>query len=119
VLHQRHTGGKSRRQRARPARHRSFHDQFTNHRRLEHHPVDDHLNLRRTPPRLQHEVAGASEPNSMTYQYLTKKSDIAITINVGAGRSAPKLENTLLNAGITKIMMIAVIRIDTSTIIAG
>ena len=42
------------------------------------------------------------------YQYSTKKSEIAITISVGAGRSAPKLVNTCLNAGITKIMMTAV-----------
>ena len=33
------------------------------------------------------------------------KSDIAITISVGAGRSAPKLLNTSLNAGMTKIMI--------------
>ena len=33
---------------------------------------------------------------------------MAMTISVGAGRSAPKLVNTCLNAGITKIMMIAV-----------
>jgi hypothetical protein len=33
------------------------------------------------------------------YQYATKKSEMAITIRVGAGRSAPKLENTLLNSG--------------------
>ena len=35
------------------------------------------------------------------------KSDIAITMSVGAGRSAPKLVNTLLNDGITKIMITA------------
>ena len=33
---------------------------------------------------------------------------MAITTSVGAGRSAPKLVNTSLNAGITKIMMTAV-----------
>ncbi|MNX96679.1 hypothetical protein D3C86_1290080 [compost metagenome] len=35
------------------------------------------------------------------YQYVTKKSDMLITTIVGAGRAAPKLENTPLNAGIT------------------
>jgi hypothetical protein len=39
------------------------------------------------------------------YQYLTKKSEIAITNNVGAGRSAPKLLKTSLNAGTTQIMI--------------
>ncbi len=58
-------------------------------------------------------------PNSSTYQYLTKKSDIAITIRVGVGRSAPKLENTCLNAGITKIMIITVTRIATRMIAVG
>ena len=41
------------------------------------------------------------------YQFSTKKSDIAITTSVGMGRSAPKLENTLLNAGITNSMITA------------
>ena len=36
---------------------------------------------------------------------MTTQSDIAITISVGAGRSAPKLLNTSLNAGITNTMM--------------
>ena len=34
-----------------------------------------------------------------------KNSLIAMTISVGTGRSPPKLVNTSLNAGITKIMM--------------
>ena len=33
-------------------------------------------------------------------------SEIAMTISVGAGRSAPKLEKTFLNEGITNTMMI-------------
>ena len=53
------------------------------------------------------------------YQYLTKKSDIAITTSVGAGRSAPKLVNTFLNAGITKIMITAVTRIATMMMVTG
>ena len=39
------------------------------------------------------------------HQYATKNSDSQITNSVGAGRSAPKLVNTSLKAGITKIMM--------------
>ncbi|MNT50059.1 hypothetical protein D3C72_1869570 [compost metagenome] len=42
------------------------------------------------------------------YQYWTKKSEIAITSSVGAGRLAPKLENTPLNAGITNSIRITV-----------
>ena len=45
-------------------------------------------------------------PNTR-YQYSTKKSDRAITISVGAGRSAPKLEKTSLNAGTTNSMITA------------
>src|SRR5690349_15776860 len=44
----------------------------------------------------------------MMYQYLTKYSDSVITNTVGAGRSAPKLENTSLKAGTTQIMITAV-----------
>ena len=53
------------------------------------------------------------------YQYFTKKSDIAMTTSVGAGRSAPKLVNTFLNDGITKIMMTAVTRMATMMIETG
>ena len=34
-----------------------------------------------------------------------KKSDIAMTISVGVGSSAPKFENTSLKAGITNSMI--------------
>ena len=44
----------------------------------------------------------------ISHQYLTKMSDRVITNSVGAGRSAPKLVNSSLNAGITKIMITAV-----------
>ena len=44
----------------------------------------------------------------MAHHHSTKKSEIAITRSVGAGRSAPKLLNTSLKAGITKIMITAV-----------
>ena len=47
------------------------------------------------------------DPN-IAHQYATKKSDMAITTSVGAGRSAPKLLKTSLNAGMTKIMITAV-----------
>ena len=53
------------------------------------------------------------------YQYLTKKSEIAMTTSVGPGRSAPKAANTCLNAGITKIMMTAVIIKATPMIATG
>src|SRR5579871_5963899 len=53
------------------------------------------------------------------YQYLTKKSDMAITARVGAGRSAPKLVNTDLNAGITQIMMTASTMAATTTTATG
>ena len=55
----------------------------------------------------------------MMYQYLTKASDIAITNRVGAGRSAPKLVNTCLNAGITKIMITAVMMKATAIMATG
>ena len=44
----------------------------------------------------------------ISHQYLTNMSDRFITNSVGAGRSAPKLVNSSLNAGITKIMITAV-----------
>jgi len=40
---------------------------------------------------------------------------MAITIRVGAGRSAPNDENTCLNAGITKIMITATTMKATTT----
>ena len=55
----------------------------------------------------------------MAYQYSTKKSEIAITTSVGPGRSAPKFANTCLNAGITKIMITAVITNATTMIAIG
>jgi hypothetical protein len=45
--------------------------------------------------------------------------EIAITTSVGAGRSAPKLANTDLNAGMTKIMMTAVMMNATPMIATG
>ena len=53
------------------------------------------------------------------YQYLTKNSEIAMTMSVGPGRSAPKLANTCLNAGITKIMITAVMTKATTIIATG
>ena len=53
------------------------------------------------------------------YQLATVQSEMAMTTSVGVGRSAPKLENTLLNAGITKIMITAVITIATTMIDTG
>src|SRR3990172_7156707 len=55
----------------------------------------------------------------MMYQLPTNQSEIAITTSVGAGRSAPKLENTDLNAGMTKIMITAVMMMATATIDTG
>ena len=40
--------------------------------------------------------AAADNAEKIAHQYATKKSDIAMTTSVGAGRSAPKLVNTLL-----------------------
>ncbi|MNC94247.1 hypothetical protein D3C83_110560 [compost metagenome] len=57
-------------------------------------------------------------PN-MAYQYSTKNSEIAMTISVGVGRSAPKLENTCLNAGITNSMITAVMMKATMMIATG
>ncbi len=42
---------------------------------------------------------------NISHHQVTKKSEMAITISVGAGRSAPKLVNTCLNDGITQTMM--------------
>jgi hypothetical protein len=47
------------------------------------------------------------------------KSDIAMTIRVGAGRSAPKLGTHLLNDGMTKIMITAVMTIATTMTATG
>ncbi len=58
-------------------------------------------------------------PGKMIHQYVTKKSEIAMTTSVGPGRSAPKLENTLLNAGITKIMITAVTMKPTASTATG
>ena len=53
------------------------------------------------------------------YQYSTKKSERPITNSVGAGRSAPKLVNTCLNAGMTKIMITAVMMNATTITATG
>ena len=50
-------------------------------------------------------IAPTDDRCTVSHQYATKKSEIAMTISVGAGRFAPKLANTYLNAGITQIMM--------------
>ena len=55
----------------------------------------------------------------IAHHHCTKKSEMVITSSVGAGRSAPKLVNISLKAGITKIMMIAVITKATTTIEMG
>ncbi len=41
----------------------------------------------------------------ISHHQATTKSEIAITISVGAGRSAPKLRNTCLNDGMTQTMI--------------
>ena len=40
-----------------------------------------------------------------SHHQATTKSDIAMTMSVGNGKSAPKLVNTCLNAGMTQTMM--------------
>ena len=50
-------------------------------------------------------MAPMTTRNPSHHHAMTTKSEIAITISVGAGRSAPKLVNTFLNAGITQTMM--------------
>ena len=54
-------------------------------------------------------------PPKISHQYETKNSLMAITKSVGAGKSAPNDENTLLNAGITKIMITATTTKATTT----
>ena len=75
-------------------------------RKLEHQAVDSRSG---TPSIACSSVKNAKiVPPTITnisHHQVTKKSEIAITISVGAGRSAPKLVNTSLNAGITKTMM--------------
>ena len=61
----------------------------------------------RFSPRIYIVMAMIGAP-MIRYQLSTKKSDMAITTRVGAGRLAPKLENTPLIAGITKIIRITV-----------
>src|SRR5262245_46108593 len=55
----------------------------------------------------------------MMYQYATNASEMLITNSVGAGRSAPKLVNTCLKAGMTKIMITAVMMNATAMIAIG
>ena len=63
--------------------------------------------------------AALDSMGKMIHAYATKKSEIAMTTSVGPGKSAPKLENTLLNAGITKIMITAVTMKPTPMTAAG
>ena len=82
---------------------------------LEHQPVERHSG---TPP-----SAGTAAPKptiaptmmtATSHHHATTQSEIAITISVGAGRSAPKFVNTFLNDGITNTMMIHVTTIATT-----
>ena len=50
-----------------------------------------------------------------SHHHATTHSEMAMTISVGAGRSAPKFENTFLNDGITKTMMTQMTTIATTT----
>ena len=52
---------------------------------------------------------------AISHQYATKKSEIPMTISVGAGRFAPKLVKTCLNAGITQTMITQTTMIATVT----
>src|SRR6185503_18160302 len=65
-------------------------------------------------PQMPPAIAG-----KMTYQYATNQSEMAITSSVGAGRSAPKFLNTCLNAGMTKIMITAVMMNATAMMAIG
>jgi hypothetical protein len=58
-------------------------------------------------------------PPKIAHHQAMTKSDMAITISVGAGRSAPKLLKTSLKAGITKIMITAVIMKATTMMATG
>src|SRR6185437_7402524 len=51
---------------------------------------------------------------NIAHHHATKKSEMSMTTCVSHGRLAPKLENTLLNAGITKIMITHVTTIATT-----
>ena len=117
-LDQRHAGGEHGGQRARPARDRRLADQ--RRRRpacLQDQPVHEDLHRQRALPGVEEAVdAAADRRRRSMYQYCDEESDIAITNSVGAGRSAPKLVNTCLNAGITKIMMTAVMTKATTMI---
>jgi NAD/NADP transhydrogenase alpha subunit len=55
----------------------------------------------------------------IAHHHWTKKSEIAITTRVGPGRSAPKLLNKSLNAGITKTMITAVMTNATTIMETG
>ncbi len=50
-----------------------------------------------------------------SHHHAMTHSDMAMTMSVGAGRSAPKLENTFLNDGITQTMMTQMTTIATTT----
>lgn len=75
---------------------------------LEHQSVHELLHLFIALLSLHEEVKPPPRPPKINHQYLTKISLMAITNSVGAGRSAPKLVNTSLNDGTTKIMITAV-----------
>jgi hypothetical protein len=113
---QRHAGGEHRGQRARPARDRRLADDVADHRQAQQQAVDGDLHRKRPLPACRRmnmaKPATAISSRSHEYQW-TKKSEMAITTSVGAGRSAPKLENTFLNSGMTKIMITAVITMAT------
>ena len=57
------------------------------------------------PPLFGDFMRGIWKENPILVQMLGMCPTMAITNNVGAGRSAPKDLNTSLNAGITKIMI--------------
>ena len=61
----------------------------------------------------------AATPRKAAHQYSRMKSEIAITSRVKAGRSAPKLENSSLNWGMTNIMMTTVTMMATTMTAAG
>jgi len=55
----------------------------------------------------------------MSHHHATNQSEMAMTTSVGIGSCAPKLANTDLNAGMTKIMMMKVTMIATVTTAIG
>jgi hypothetical protein len=114
-LDQRHTGRKHGGKRACPAGNAGFFDQGAKHGYFEHYPVHDFLHFLVALPGLEEKVKSAADAAEnqppISHEKFADRNDN----QGGAGKSAPNDENTVLNAGITKIMITATTTKATTT----